>query len=60
VTTQFYSLYPKIIFPAKGSCPHPFEMSNGDLDGDIFFISWKTELIPREQYLFENMAIYLH
>lgn len=39
-----------IIFPGKGPCPHPFEMSNGDLDGDIFFISWNTDLIPPQIY----------
>ena len=26
--------------------PHPNECSGGDLDGDLFFVSWDTDLIP--------------
>lgn len=26
--------------------PHPNECSGGDLDGDLFFISWDKSLIP--------------
>ncbi|KAM3380945.1 RNA-dependent RNA polymerase 2 [Capsicum galapagoense] len=35
-----------IIFPQKGERPHPNECSGGDLDGDLYFISWDKSLIP--------------
>lgn len=28
--------------------PHPNECSGGDLDGDLFFISWEEDLFPSE------------
>ncbi|CAL0306822.1 unnamed protein product [Lupinus luteus] len=37
-----------LVFPQKGHRPHPNECSGGDLDGDLFFISWDKELIPCE------------
>ncbi|KAF6158078.1 hypothetical protein GIB67_014872, partial [Kingdonia uniflora] len=37
-----------LVFPQKGERPHPNECSGGDLDGDIFFVSWDENLIPLE------------
>ncbi|XP_060204819.1 RNA-dependent RNA polymerase 2 isoform X1 [Lycium barbarum] len=37
-----------IIFPQKGERPHPNECSGGDLDGDLYFISWDENLIPKQ------------
>ncbi|KDP31126.1 hypothetical protein JCGZ_11502 [Jatropha curcas] len=37
-----------ILFPQKGERPHPNECSGGDLDGDLFFISWDEDLIPSQ------------
>ncbi|XP_052182368.1 RNA-dependent RNA polymerase 2 [Diospyros lotus] len=37
-----------LVFPQKGQRPHPNECSGGDLDGDLFFISWDENLIPTE------------
>ncbi|KAK2970903.1 hypothetical protein RJ640_005260 [Escallonia rubra] len=35
-----------LVFPQKGERPHPNECSGGDLDGDLFFISWDENLVP--------------
>ena len=35
-----------IVFPQKGDVPITCLISGGDLDGDLFFITWDEGLIP--------------
>eukprot|EP00892_Ulva_mutabilis_P008486 jgi/Ulvmu1/6009/UM026_0135.1 len=38
-----------IVFPSVGASPEPCKMSGGDLDGDIYLITWDTALVPNRE-----------
>ena len=37
-----------IVFPRVGEIPEPCKMSGGDLDGDIYLLTWDESLIPEQ------------
>ncbi|KAG8082288.1 hypothetical protein GUJ93_ZPchr0014g47075 [Zizania palustris] len=37
-----------LVFPQRGERPHPNECSGGDLDGDLYFVTWDDRLVPEK------------
>eukprot|EP01018_Ginkgo_biloba_P010053 Gb_12326 [translate_table: standard] len=44
-----------LVFPKKGHRPHPNEASGSDLDGDVYFVSWDSHLMPPSGESWEPM-----
>ena len=42
---QLRHLYNVVVFSSKGERPTCNKMSGGDLDGDVYFVSWDEDLI---------------
>jgi hypothetical protein len=38
-----------IVFSKSGPVPIPYLIGGGDLDGDIYFVSWEQKLIPQRE-----------
>ncbi len=45
-----------IVFPKAGPIPLPHLMGGGDLDGDVYFVSWEIDLIPNKIKLFPSLS----
>jgi hypothetical protein len=43
---SLHGIYNCIVFPAKGSCPHPHQSGGGDLDGDQYSVIFDLKFIP--------------
>ena len=49
--TYLTKLVDCLVFPAKGSRPHPNECSGSDLDGDQYFVTWDQRLTPLSSHM---------
>eukprot|EP00252_Welwitschia_mirabilis_P004884 TRINITY_DN1521_c0_g1_i2.p1 TRINITY_DN1521_c0_g1~~TRINITY_DN1521_c0_g1_i2.p1 ORF type:complete len:1212 (+),score=159.84 TRINITY_DN1521_c0_g1_i2:186-3821(+) len=43
---ELHHLIDCLVFPQKGDRPHPNEASGSDLDGDVYFVSWDSTIMP--------------
>ncbi|KAG0556960.1 hypothetical protein KC19_11G091000 [Ceratodon purpureus] len=43
---QLHSMVDCLVVPQNGDRPHPNEASGSDLDGDVYFTCWDSNLIP--------------
>lgn len=43
---MFEELVNVIVFPQQGKNPLTMEISQSDLDGDEFFLSWDQRIVP--------------
>lgn len=43
---MFEELVNVIVFPQQGKTPLTMEISQSDLDGDEFFLSWDQRIVP--------------
>ena len=52
---HLHSMVDCLVVPQNGHRPHPNEASGSDLDGDIYFTCWDSNLIPPSGCSWEPM-----
>lgn len=48
-----------VVFPQKGNIPLPQKISNSDLDGDVYFVCWDSNLTRIKKTDYNNKPEYL-
>src|SRR5689334_15150160 len=56
---ELHHLKDVIVFPTRGVRPHALEIGGGDLDGDLYFVTWDlvlTQIKPVEPMDYKSLS----